>query len=140
MLSLSAIATLIVLITVIYLFLSEKVPAHLTAMGAMAGLLLFGVVSTDEVLSVFSNNAPITIACMFIISAALQCTGVIDALGNYLVERVKTHKASALLSIMLGVMVLSAFMNNTPLVMIMAPVIIRTYAKLILGDRNSCLM
>src|SRR3546814_4921573 len=49
---------------------------------AVGLLLVTGILGTDDVLSVFSNSAPITIAAMFVLSAALERTGVIDTLGR----------------------------------------------------------
>ena len=76
-----------VLIVVVFAaFVKEWVSAELVAMGALLACVLVGVLSmdsgaSDNALSVFSNPAPITVACMFILSAALERTGVIDQLG-----------------------------------------------------------
>ncbi|HCE23204.1 MAG TPA: dATP pyrophosphohydrolase, partial [Hyphomonas sp.] len=89
-------------------------------------LLLTGILSVPEALSVFSNSAPITIAAMFVLSAALERTGVIDAAGR-LVSRLASRASPvvAMLAMMLGVMILSALMNNTPIVVVLIPVVIQ---------------
>lgn len=122
--------TCAVLVGVVYLFVSERLPAHMTALTAMAVLLATGVISTDDALSVFSNSAPITIACMFVMSAALERTGVINAMGHYVLQASEKNQPLALLSLLGGVMLMSAFMNNTPVVIIMAPVVIAVAKKL----------
>lgn len=122
--------TLLVLAAVIYLFISERWPAYLTAASAMALLLLAGALDTGQALAVFSNPAPVTIASLFVIGAALERTGVMDALALAATRITGRHRRSALVAGLLGVIVVSAFMNNTPVVMIMAPVVIAVARRL----------
>jgi di/tricarboxylate transporter len=103
----------------------ERIAPDMLAMGGVAALLALGILSTRDVLGVFSNSAPFTIACLFILSAALERTGVIDWMGHAMARARWRSSGHALLVIMLGVMVMSAFVNNTPIVVIMTPVIIR---------------
>lgn len=122
--NLNIIITFIILIGVFVSFILEKIPAHATAMTAMCLLLVCGIISTEDALSVFSNSAPVTIACMFIISAALERTGVIDLMGTEALKIAEKNKTLAIVVLIGGAMVFSAFMNNTPVVVVMAPVII----------------
>jgi di/tricarboxylate transporter len=104
-------------------FIWERLPADIIAMMALGLLLLTGIISTADALSVFSNSAPITIAAMFILSAALERTGVIDAVGRNVVKAAKNRPPIVSVAIMMGaVMLLSAFINNTPVVVILIPV------------------
>ncbi len=106
-------------------FIVEKIPSDIVALLAMAVLLVTGIVSTNEALSVFSNSAPITIAAMFILSAALEKTGVIDLVGRRVVSIARTASPTlAIILLMAVVTILSAFINNTPVVVIMIPVAI----------------
>ncbi len=107
-------------------FIREKLPSDVVALLAMGALVLTGLISVKDMLGVFSNPAPITIGAMFVLSAALERTGVIDAAGrgvSRLAERVSP--ILAVLAMMLGVIVLSAFVNNTPIVVILMPVAVR---------------
>ncbi len=117
----------IVLILVIIVFFGmvrELVAPEVLAMAAVALLLAMGILGVNDVLQVFSNNAPFTVGCMFILSAALERTGVIDWMGQSL-ARVRWRSPGAALGVtMLAVMVMSAFVNNTPIVVIMTPVMI----------------
>ena len=107
-------------------FLRERIPPDIVALLAMSALLLTGILSVPEALGVFSNAAPITIAAMFILSAALERTGVIAAAGNWVIRIAKKWTPLvAILALMGMVMTLSAFMNNTPIVVILIPVAIR---------------
>lgn len=120
---LDQIITCVVLACVTLAFLLEKYPAHMVAMAGMAVLLLTGVLSTAQTLDVFSNSAPITIACLLIMSAALDRTGVINMIGRHIIAVSGDHKKRAFFLLFLGVIFISAFMNNTPVVIILVPVI-----------------
>jgi di/tricarboxylate transporter len=114
------------LIAVFVSFLRERIPADVVALLALAALLLTGILSVPEALGVFSNAAPITIAAMFVLSAALERTGVIGAAGNMVIRLAKNWTpAIAILTLMTLVIILSAFMNNTPIVVILIPVAVR---------------
>lgn len=124
------IITALTLAGVFYLFIRERLPAHLTAMLAMTILIITNVIDTNQALSVFSNSAPVTIAAMFILSAALQHTGVIDLMGHAVLGAAEKNHRGAIVALLLGVLVLSGFMNNTPVVIIMAPIMIALAHKL----------
>lgn len=115
----------VLLVGVFVAFLRERTPPDLVALGALAVLLATGVLSTDEVLEVFSNPAVITVAAMFVLSAALEQTGWIEALGNAAIRAVGTRRWQGF-ALLIGVAVAtSAFINNTPVVVILTPVAIR---------------
>jgi di/tricarboxylate transporter len=122
--------TIIVMIGVLILFVRERIPAHLTAMTAMAIVIATGTISTKQALSVFSNSACITIACMCILSSALERTGVIDMMGYHVLKAAEKNRKRAMIYLLSGVAMVSAFMNNTPLVIILAPVVIEVARKL----------
>ena len=64
----------ILLVAVFMAFVKEWFPPDLVAMGAFVLLMISGVLPADKALLVFANPAPIIIACMFILSAALDRT------------------------------------------------------------------
>ncbi|HAW39290.1 MAG TPA: dATP pyrophosphohydrolase, partial [Pseudomonas sp.] len=72
------------LIWVLVAFIRESWSPDIVVAIAVAVLLATQLLTPGEVLGVLSNSAPVTIACMFIISAALERTGCIDALGTWL--------------------------------------------------------
>jgi di/tricarboxylate transporter len=102
----------------------EVIAPEILAMAAVALLLVLGILSTRDVLHVFSNTAPFTVGCLFILSAALERTGMIDAIGNAIARVPWRSPWQALMVMMLGCLAMSAFINNTPIVVIMTPVII----------------
>ncbi len=135
LLHINMIITTLVLIIVLAMFVMEKIPAHLTAMTAMAVLLATGVISSKQALSVFSNSACITIACMCILSAALERTGVVDLMGQWVLKAAEKNRKRAMMYLLISVAFVSAFMNNTPQVIIMVPLVINVARKL--GDYPS---
>jgi di/tricarboxylate transporter len=115
---------LVLVVVVFFGFVREKMPPDIVALCAVGLLLVTGILGTGEVLSVFGNPAPITVAAMFVLSAALERTGVIDSLGKQ-VTRAAGHSPLLAVALMMGgVMALSAFINNTPVVVILTPVVI----------------
>ncbi|MGJ8573003.1 MAG: SLC13 family permease [Hoeflea sp.] len=104
-------------------FLFEKLPPAAVATAGAAAFLLLGYISTEEALEVFSNPAPITIAAMFILSSALVSTGVLDAASSYFVGVSERRGPVALVLLLLGAALASGLMNNTPLVIVLIPII-----------------
>lgn len=115
-------AAAIVLIALFVLFAMEWRPPEVSALGAVAVFLLIGLLSPEELVKSMANSAPVTIGAMFIISAAMVRTGVLDEMARVLIKRVGARPGLAIFGYLLIVAVLSAFMNNTPLVMMMIPV------------------
>ncbi|WP_334136148.1 SLC13 family permease, partial [Tepidimonas sp.] len=104
-------------------FVRERIKPDIAALAAVALLLALGVLTPAQVLGVLGNSAPFTIACLFVISAALSRTGCVDWLGERLAQwagRSERRLLAGLLALGLGV---SPFVNNTPLVMVMIPVV-----------------
>lgn len=105
-------------------FLWGRLSVELVALGGAGLLLLTGIVDRDDLLSAFSNPAPVTIGALFIISAALDRTGQINKLGRLFNAVAKGSEKRALVAILAVCTVCSAFINNTPLVVILLPVIL----------------
>ncbi len=103
-------------------FLREKIPNEIAAAIAVVALLCLGILSPPEVFGVLSNEAPITVALMFVMSAALERTGAIEVVGSGLVRLARRSPVLSLVTLMAGALVVSAFMNNTPVVVILTPV------------------
>lgn len=119
------IVIVVTLIVIVFCgMVKEIIAPEILAMSAVAALLLLGILKTRDVLAVFSNTAPITVGCLFILSAALERTGVIDAMGQAMAQVPWRSPWQALMVMMIGCLVISAFINNTPIVVIMTPVII----------------
>src|SRR5246127_1811726 len=110
--------------TVFAAFLREWASPDLVALSAMGVLLVTGVLSADETLSVFSNSAPVVIGCMFVLSAGLERTGVIDSLARTFMRIAGTTEWRAQLALALLIVSLSALVNHLPVVVVFVPVIL----------------
>lgn len=86
------------------------------------GALKFGILSIDDALSGFSNPGLITIAFLYIVSNSLVQTGAVDWIGQVLIGSPKTVRKT-IAKIALPALGISAFLNNTPVVAMMVPVV-----------------
>ena len=114
----------LVVLGVFVAFLREWAGADLVAMAALGVLVLSGILTTPEVLAAFSNHAPITIAAMFVLSAALERTGAIDAMGHMFSRVAGKSELRVLFTLMLLTATVSAFVNNTPVVVVFMPIVL----------------
>ncbi|MCH2074561.1 MAG: anion permease [Puniceicoccaceae bacterium] len=119
------------LVFAIVSFIWERISADLTSLTVFGILLFIGMLTDSDALptleatlSVFGNSAPLTIAGMFIVSAALERTGAIDLITGYLRKLVKLPYRGFMFVMILGVASVSAFVNNTPVVIVLMPVIL----------------
>ncbi|MGE3309678.1 MAG: SLC13 family permease [Limisphaerales bacterium] len=119
----------VVLVVAFGLMVSEKLSFDVVAMVAFGLILGPGILTPAEAFQVFSNEAPITVACMFILSAALERTGVIDDIAHLLNRCVGSTELSVLAAVLPIVFLLSAFINNTPVVVVFMPILITLAAK-----------
>ena len=95
--------------------------------GALVLLLVAGVVEPDVAVSGFANEQMLTIGALFVLAAAMRDTGVLTLVSRYVFSgRRGAHKS--LLRLVLPTITLSAFLNNTPLVAMLAPGV-RDWAK-----------
>lgn len=118
------------LIAVFAAFLSERFAPDVIALTAAGLVLAAGVLDTDEFLGVFANSAPFTVACMFVLSAALERTGCIGYVGDHVVRAAGLHPAAAVTALLALAVASSAFINNTPVVAILMPVALRLAQRL----------
>jgi len=110
-------------------FVRERQTPDVTALIGVSLLLIFGALDTNQFLSVFANGAPITIGAMFIISKALEKTGIIARLGSLASRLAGASWLKAMLLLLIPVAFLSAFANNTPLVVVLTPAVIALARK-----------
>lgn len=106
-------------------FASEKFPPVVVAITGAALMILFGWIDIDRAVAAFGNPAPITIAAFFILSGALVRTGTIEAVAGALVRRAEQHPRRTLAELLAGAAAAPAFINNTPVVMVLIPLVKR---------------
>ena len=119
------------LIVTLVSFLMEKVSVDTTALTLLGIILIFSGLEISEnwpsvpkILSVFSNEAPLTIAAMFVISASLNRCRLIEQTSDYLGKFCKYGYRRFMLILLVLVAFVSAFVNNTPVVVVLLPVVI----------------
>jgi di/tricarboxylate transporter len=117
--------TLTVVGIMFVLFLRETYPTEVVALTGVSLLLASGVLPYDDALAVLSNPAPWTIAAMFIVMGALVRTGSLDALTAIAERNAKTRPALSLAALMGFVVLASAIVSNTPVVVVMIPIFVQ---------------
>lgn len=111
-----------VLCAAVVLFVTELISVELVALLVMILLVVSGIITPQEGLSGFGNEATVTIAAMFILSAGLFRTGAVNIVG-YVIGRLGRRSFwLAVIVFMIVSGVISAFINNTAVVAIFLPV------------------
>lgn len=104
-------------------FAREWVAPELVSMSALVAVMALGLLPVKEAFGVFSAEAPITIAALFVLTGALEKTGAIDFLGDVFGSAGRFPAWVTVGLMMLVVATISAFINNTPVVAIFLPVV-----------------
>jgi di/tricarboxylate transporter len=115
--------TLAVIVFALISFVAEWLPVDLTAIVIAVVLMLLGLVTPEEGISGFGNSATITVMAMFILSAGISRTGVIQVVRDILLKwggRGLTRQL-AILGILVGP--ITAFINNTAVVAVFLPIV-----------------
>lgn len=116
------ILTLIVILITLVAFIREWAAPDVIALSILCLVVALGLVDASKMTDVFKNEAPITIAALFVIGGALEKSGAVDHIGRLLRDRLSGNVRWAILSFALLSAFFSAWMNNTAIVAIMLPV------------------
>ncbi|PZX12768.1 di/tricarboxylate transporter [Breznakibacter xylanolyticus] len=122
-LSTDAIIVISIIILMIVALAKELVRPGMIMFSALTLMMVMGIVSTKESLSGFANTGMITVAVLFIVSEGISHTGALKYLARVLLPKKRKPIHWLYLQIMVPVSVVSAFLNNTPVVVIFAPII-----------------
>lgn len=125
-----AVIALALLVLLFAAFISERWPPDVIAAAGAALFVVLGLVQADKALGVFSNPAPITIAAMFVISGALVRTGLLDAFAQLVIMGAERRPLLTTGAFLLATVTASGLMNNTPVVIILIPVVVRLAGRL----------
>lgn len=117
-----ALVTIILLATIV-LLITEKLPIDMTAIALMVILIVLRLLTPQQAVAGLASPAVITVGCMFIISEALIRTGVIAFISQKVIHLSKGNALAALITILFITATASAFMNNTPVVVLFIPVV-----------------
>lgn len=116
--------TVFIVVAVFVVLFREWISPDLAAMGAFLSLILIGVLSPGEALGIFGSSAPITVAAMFVMSAVLERTGLIELLASRFETLAGSNPLRIMIVLLTLVACLSAFVNNTPVVVVFLPIVL----------------
>ncbi len=125
-----AIVALLIVAAMFVMFLRETFPVEVVALCGAVVMLMLGILPMADVAGVLSNNAPWTIAAMFMIVGALVRTGALEAVSQLAASHAGKRPALTLAVLGVGVTGASAFVNNTPLVVVMLPIFMQLSKQL----------
>ena len=115
--------TLAVVVAALICFITEVLPVDITALCVAVVLIVLGLVTPDEGIAGFSNSATITVMAMFILSAGISRTGVIQVFRDLLLRWGGKSITRQILVMGLLVGPISGFINNTAVVAIFLPIV-----------------
>ena len=113
----------LLLVLMVFLFLTEKLPVDLTAFAGLSLLILTGYLGAEEAFVGFSSSAVITMLSIFIVSGALLHTGLADLVGKKVHTWVGDGEIPLTITVMLVAGVLSAFMSNIAATAVLMPAV-----------------
>ncbi len=125
--SIEAVWTLVVVGGMTVLLARERLGAELVLFLALCCLVVTGVVDSATALKGFGNTAVATIAVLFVVAAAVRETGALRKVLGVLLGPASTVRG-AMVRVMLPTAVMSAFVNNTPIIALLIPAI-RDYSR-----------
>ena len=125
-----AITALLILAGMFVLFVRETYPMEVTSIGGAALMVVLGILPVKEGVAVLSNSAPWTIVLMFLIMGGLVRTGAVEMVIGLAEQHIGNRPRTTIVLLFGFIAVASAFMNNTPLVAVMIPVVIQIAKRL----------
>jgi di/tricarboxylate transporter len=127
--------TLIVLVAVVATMIWDKLRSDVVALTGAAVLLMTGVVRPMQVQSAFASPAIVALACLFVIAYAMELSGLLDVSIRRLVGLCRRIGKAGLWIVIAVAGAASAFLNNTPIVVLTAPMVRQTAKALNLSPK-----
>ena len=116
--------TLLVVLITLVAFVREWASPDVLALSILCLIVALGLIDMKDMSAVFKNEAPLTIASLFVIGGALEKSGAVNQIGQTLRKRVTGGVRSSILAFTLVAAFFSAWMNNTAIVAILLPVVL----------------
>jgi di/tricarboxylate transporter len=120
----------LILIAAMLLLITERLPVDLTSIGIMVVLILSGLLKPAEAIAGFANPAVITVGAMFLISKGMVRAGAVGFISEKVRELSRGRPHLALTMILAIVGFASAFINNTPVVVLFIPIVLSLSCEL----------
>jgi di/tricarboxylate transporter len=119
-----------ILIVAMILLVTEKLPVDVTSIGIMVVLVVSGILAPKEAIAGFASPAVITVGSMFLISRGMIRTGAVGFISEKVINFSRGRPGLAMFLILLIVGTASAFINNTPVVVLFIPIILSLSCEL----------
>jgi len=128
--TLDAWLTLAVVLATLVVLALELLPPAMAMLGSVTVLLVLGVLDIPEAFAGFSNPAPLTVAALYVVAAGVQKAGLLERLTAAVLGRGRDEGSErlGLARVLVPVAGSSGFLNNTPIVAMVAPAIV-TWAR-----------
>ena len=123
--SIDIIIALAVIAYILVAFIFDLLRPGLILFSAAVIFLATGIISAEEMIKGFSNTGVITIGVLFLVNEGIKQSGLITRLAKAYLPRKKSKMPFLLPRIMVPVSLLSAFLNNLPIVVNVAPILIK---------------
>ena len=112
----------LVLLFMFIALISDRVGADMVMLTALTLCMAAQIVSVEEGIAGFANEGLLTVIVLFVVAAGISHTGALDWYMGKLLGMPKSS-ASAQLRLMIPISIVSAFLNNTPVVAVMIPIV-----------------
>jgi di/tricarboxylate transporter len=120
----------LILVAAMFFLITEKLPVDLTSIGIVVLLTLTGILKPTEAIAGFASPAVITVGAMFLISKGMIRTGAVSFISQKVIEYSRGRPRLAIFLILVIVGAASAFINNTPVVVLFIPIILSLSCEL----------
>jgi len=134
--TLSGYIAIVVVVLMIIALLKEVMRPGLVLFTALVIFMVTDIISSDEALSGFSNKGMITVGILFLVSEGFKQTGALSKLAGVLLPKKRAPIPRLILRLTVPIAGVSAFLNNTPMVIIFAPMIKKWAEKLSLPSQK----
>lgn len=114
--------TLVVILLTLVAFIREWASPDVLALSILCLVVALGLITPQEMTLVFRNEAPLTIAALFVIGGALERSGAVAGIGELLKRRLKGGTRMSIFAFSTVAAFFSAWMNNTAIVAVLLPV------------------
>lgn len=124
--STGALLVFVLIFVALVLFVTELVSTDITALGIIVSLVVFEPwtgVSGPEAISGFASPATITIVAMYMLSAGIQKTGIVELLGAHMARITRGSETKVLAATVGTTGPIAGIINNTPVVAVFMPMI-----------------
>lgn len=116
--------TFVIIGFVVVLFVSNRIPVGIVALGTSIALWATGVLELEEATAGFGDPAVLFIASLFVVSEALDSTGVTAWVGQQLIDRAGTSRTKIVTYVMVACALLTALVTPNASVAALVPVVV----------------